>query len=61
MKELPPLPRREKWIPISPKNGGERPVCEKCGRSFRGQVGLNNHHCVPPEPKETVGNDSDIL
>ena len=51
MKELPPLPRREKWIPISPKNGDERPVCERCGRPFRGQVGLNNHHCVPPRAK----------
>jgi superfamily II DNA or RNA helicase len=47
MKELQPLQRREAWIPIAYAGGGERPVCDKCGRDFRGQVGLNNHHCVP--------------
>ena len=28
-----------------------RPECEKCGRTFKGQVGLNTHHCVPKKQR----------
>ena len=30
----------------------ERPQCPKCERTFRGQVGLNTHHCVPKRKGE---------
>jgi len=30
----------------------ERPQCPKCERTFRGEVGLNNHHCVPKRKGE---------
>lgn len=29
-----------------------RPECEKCGRTFKGQVGLNTHHCAPRQNRE---------
>ena len=30
----------------------ERPQCPKCERTFRGEVGLNTHHCVPRRTRE---------
>ena len=30
----------------------ERPQCPKCERTFRGEVGLNTHHCVPKRQGE---------
>lgn len=30
----------------------ERPQCPKCERTFKGEVGLNSHHCVPKRKGE---------